>query len=558
VSVARQIAQARLAFARAAKGSAKADRRLALREFAEDADFCGLTVSPVAGAILDAADGEPVRISDEDCRRLFRCEPHELPVDPCSVIVVGAGRGGGKTSQIMAPAALHAAWFTPLYRLGEDPPTEYPNAQRLAPGERPKVVLIAATTDLARQAFELVLGLIDRSPLLRAALASDPTTKEAILRRPDGIEVRIQIVAAKAQGASVRSGTILFLGMDEACFFRSEDGYEVTDRATYEAAVPRLAAGGRVVIVSTPWVEGEGLLEGFIETDWGTHKTALVAARIPSYVLNPAFDITGEKEAQIRRGPSGEETWKRENLAIPLPKGSKSFFSAVQLRASETQHAPAGEQPEAEGAGADLAHTSDSAAQAVARRYRGGIFTIPEVREIASTDSQLPSATYEAFGIMLERRKIRSVAADGHYKATFKEALAKRKIHLDQAGAKDVMYAGAKDVVAAGRLALGDLAPAQRAKLVEQLLSIIAKPNAGGTITIIEPRGLHDEGGTSHADLARAVVVALWRVGSCEPKLWEVKPLRHREAPRPPSARPRGEGYDRSDWGGGYDRSDWG
>lgn len=534
---------------RAARGA-----HLTIRQFAEDPDFCGLELSPAAAAIQDAACGVPVTLTVEACRAIFRCAPDEIPLRDHVVVVVGAGRGGGKTSQLLAPAALHAAWTTPLVASGARTDPRFPEAHRLAPGERPKVLLISSSKRLAKQAYELIVGLIKRSPVLRASLVDEPTSQEAILRRPDGIEVRIEIVAAKAQGESARSGTILFLAMDEACFFRSGETYEVNDTDTFDAAIPRIVAGGRVFIVSTPWIEEEGLLEGFVTSDWGLHDAALVAARIPTRVLNPAWDPTGKIERTIRKGRNGEATWSREILAIPLPKGSKSFFVAAKLRACAARLPPT-EGLEAHEAGADLGHTSDASSEVIAQRFHGGIFSIPELKEIETASDQKPSETYRAFTDILVRRGIKAVAGDGHYKKTFEEALQAKGRRFVEAAPADVMYQGAKDVIDEDRLCLGALEPDDREMLIDQMLSVVSKPRPQGGFTIIEPRRrVGADGGTTHADTARAAVVALWRAGSCEPNLWKAKPKVWQPGV---GTRPgRASGIPRPGEGGGW-RDEW-
>lgn len=145
------------------------------RTFAESPHWCGLTLSPLVGAIMDAAEGRPVDLDDAACIKHFGCSRAELPTVARRLVAVRAGGRGGKSSRLLATKALHAALTVPL-------PT-------LAPGERAVALIIAPDLTLARQVLGFCSGYVAASPRL-AAMVIRETTEEIELRRPDGLPVR--------------------------------------------------------------------------------------------------------------------------------------------------------------------------------------------------------------------------------------------------------------------------------------------------------------------------------------------------------------------------------
>ncbi len=484
--------------------------RLSFLAFLTAAAFCGIEPSPVVGAIVDASEGRTVSISPELSQEVFHCLPSELPTVPRRIVVVGAGGRGGKTSRLLAPKAVHAAWTVPL-------PT-------LADGETAISLLIAPKRRLARQAFAMVKGLIKRSPILAAAVVEE--TKSPILgitlRRPDGRCVRIEVGSADRGGQDARAYTLVFCGLDEAAFFYADDGYSATDADVFDAAFQRVVPGGQVWIVSTPWIEGVGIMESYIASDWGRHENALVAARIGTRTLNPTWDPDGTIEAGIRARPGGNEVADREILAIPLTKGTASFFDPATIKAAlerEPNMAP----PVSSGAGADIGHTGDPSALSVVNRYADDTFAPTVADEIQSSATQLPSATYATFAATLTRHGMKSFAADGHYKETVREAFAKASItYVERPEGNEgvtLTYLHARRVFAEARITLALLPPVSRARLAGQLVRVLSKPLEGGRLRIFVPRRkvsdvLRGTATGNHGDSVSALVLAMWRAGA--------------------------------------------
>ena len=519
-----QIALARSAFRQEGQGAAP----LTFRAFLLSPDYCGpywgpVTPSPALLAVVDASEGRaPSGLSPADVEAIFRRPAHGLATQrPPRVVVVNAGRRGGKTSNLLAPKMVHAAWTTPL--------------PDLKPGEIARAVVISPDLDLSEAAFNYAVGICESSPVLRRAVVKK-NTEQIVLRRPDGKLCEIVTGAASRGGAAARSRTCVFVGLDEAAFFYAADGHTVNDRDIYNAALGTLkfVAGSQCWIVSTPWVEEEGLMEELIRDYWGpagAEAGVVVAARISSYALRGMVD-----DGSLREGLD-EDTYRREILSVPLPRGTRGYFPADLVAAALARCAPAGA-PEADVAGADLGHADgrDNSAVALERRYPGGIFSVFEVDEVMSTSAQKPSDTYHRFGRRLAYHGLTEVVADPMYKETFKEVLDAYGVTFIDVASKDRTYEGARALLREGRLCMGDLPAATRESLTRQFRSIVAKPLAGGRVAITATRdsaaalarGLSS--GKGHADAVSAIIAGLWRIGSCDPSLWGVAVGRDRGA----------------------------
>ena len=163
---------------------------LSFRTFLESPDYCGLDLSPMVAAIADAADGRrPDTIDDATAERYFGCALERLPRQRRRTVAVQAGGRGGKTSRLLAPKALHAAWTTPL-------PT-------LAVEEHAVALIVSSDLIFAKQALSFCTGYANASPVLRAAIVGEPTTESLTLLRPDGRLVDVRVRAAGVRGKGV-------------------------------------------------------------------------------------------------------------------------------------------------------------------------------------------------------------------------------------------------------------------------------------------------------------------------------------------------------------------
>jgi hypothetical protein len=465
-------------------------------EFCESPAFCGLELTPVMRAIALASEGRTVSLPDT--AKFFGCPASKLPDKPRLTVAVRAGGRGGKSSRLVATKALHAAWTVAL-------PT-------LAAGEFASSLIVAPDMNLGRQTLSFVKGYIDESPVLSGALIRTPRTDDVEIVRPDGKPVRIQILPASAKGAATRGRVLVFCGMDEAAFFRTGDDRSVTDTDIYRAVRQRIAPGAQVWIVSTPWLAHSGLLEKTMDTEWGRHENALCVTA-GTRDLNPTWDPDGNIERGMRANdPDGARV---EIDGLPLPGSASAFFDPAAMDACIDSRLtlPRVPQPgDRVSAAADMGFQRDYSALAVVHHVGDTILTADLLELRPEPDKPLkPSVVVRTFADRVQQHSgVRYLVADAHYRESVREVLGESGLGVKDApaGASGVaeVYVRARALLREGRVRIPE-----HPRLLSQLRAIQWRPNVGGTISILKPRG---QGG--HCDLADAWALALWEAGGFE------------------------------------------
>jgi hypothetical protein len=461
-----------------------------LRSFARST--CALELSPLIAAIMDASAGlRPTTIDDDESVRHFGCTLDGLPSTPLRTIAVRAGGRGGKTSRLLAPKALHAAWTVPL-----------PTVRR---GEVASALIVAPDLKLARQALSFVTGYVEGSRVLTRALVEPPTKDAVELRRPDGKRVRIEVLAASRGGRGVRGRTLVFAGLDEAAFFFDETTGVVNDADVYRAVLQRVVPGGQVWIVSTPWLADTGLLETLIAKNWGTHANAL-AATAPTRALNPSWDPTGEVERDMRE--QDPDAAVREIDGEPMTGGAGNLLdpAAVDDCVDDSLSIPCRPSSRAS-AGGDVAFVRDPAALCITERRGNHVVILAlEERRPARGAPLKPSELAADFGEIAKSYRVNTIACDRHYSEALREHLATLGVRLvhgpDGQAGKTEVFLLLRQLVNERRLRIP-----RHARLIGQLKSLISRPTPGGGLQITSPRR-----GGGHGDLCSALTLSIWNL----------------------------------------------
>jgi hypothetical protein len=464
--------------------------------------FCGVPPSPVIAAIADASEGKRVELDDALCTSTFGCCAADLPFEPRRAVVVRAGGRAGKTSRLLATKAIHAALTVPL-------PT-------LAAGEHARAVIIAPDKDLAVQALSFVRGYVGAIPALRKlvveARVSDEedapgTTERVTLRRPcDGKLVDIRIGAATRGAKAVRGKTLVFVGLDEAAFFYADDHYTVTDAEIYRAAVQRVAPGGQLWIVSTPWIEGYGVMEERIARDWGKHEASLVAMG-GTRALNPTWDPTGEIERDMRA--TDPDNAAREIDAIGLPAGTKLFFSPESIQNSVNRSRPMHLEHVAGAthyAGSDLGFRKNSSAIAIARRNGKVELAYHEELRPSRYEPLKPSVVCQAFAKTCREYGVDTVRGDLHYAETAREEMGKHNVHYEawnpSVEEQTAAFTALRTLMGEGQFEMPD-----DPRLLGMFRKVASMPVPGGKVKVVLPKQ-----GAAHGDVLMAVALAVMQV----------------------------------------------
>jgi len=490
----------------------------------------GLTLSPVFAAICDASDGVPVELDETTCMATFGCKPEELPSDAPKVVVVRAGGRAGKSARLLAGKAIEAAVNIPLPTLGK--------------GEHAWALIVAPRSDLAMQTLNYIRGFIEANDELRAMVVNGRRrartgelitvgTKTVItLRRPDGKLVDIRTGVASAGGTWGRGKTFVFVGFDESEFFGSDEDKKFNDRELYQAAVQRIVPEGQLWMVSTPWIEGYGVMEELIATDWGRHDDALIV-QAPTRAMNPTWDPDGKIERHMRK--TDPENAAREIDAIPLAAGSKLFFPPALIEAA-INRARVGADMHLEHvkglrycAGGDLGFRKNSSALAIAcseidSERHAVVVKLAFHLELkpARNEALKTDEVCEAFARKCASYDCYSLLGDIIYAPFAIDAFDRVRIHNDATGkSRSVAYVDFNPSTEAVSGAFTKLRALMAAKCLElphdekmlaQLRRVTAVPTPGGSVKIVLPRL-----GTSHGDVVMALALAVLQVETREP-----------------------------------------
>ena len=480
------------------------EQSVTFREFLTSPEFCGVKPSPVISAIVDASEGREVHtIDDATASAYFGCDRSRIPRHPYRVVIVSAGGRGGKTSRLLAPKALHAAWTV--------------RTPDLARGEEAYAIIAAPSMALARQTYAFCRGYVESSPVLSKAIVDRPLAESLTLRRPDGQRVTLQVFAASRGGAQLRARTLVFAGFDEAAFFRDAASGAVNDTDLFHAVFPRVVEGGAVWLVSTPWIARVGLMEAKLSRDHGTHVDALCVSRVPTRALRPTWDPTGEIERAARA--EDPDRAAREIDAIPLAEGTAQFFADAAIDAAVNDARPVDLPRERErfyAAGGDAGFRRNSSTLAIVttdgegERVRVRLALLRELKPETGVPLN-PSGVVASFARDLATYGCGTLACDSHERDAVNIELARHGMSAvptpeGQHGKADA-YVLARKLLHEGRLELP-----RHPRLIRQLRDVVAKPMPGGGMSITSPVRIDG----SHGDLVSALVAAVWAAAGTE------------------------------------------
>lgn len=291
-----------------------------LEELVTGPRYGNLDASPVQRAICRLAVGADAgAIGDPELETYFGSLRWRAPLAPPAGVCLVCGIRGGKT-RLAAAAVVWGALTAEL-----DGVEDY---------EDVAAVVVGPTMKQAKKTFRQVLGLL-RRPGLAGLIVGEPTSDTVRIRRPDGREVSIVVVAPGAGGEGLRGSWLAALVIEEAAYWRSEvTGAVVNAEETLDAAEGRLLPGAQQWVISSP--RGPA---GLLHTIWKTHFGApgdvgpdglipWLVVHAPTRALNPTFSAAKIEAARAKNADKAA----REHDAV-FVEDDTALFSAVDLDA---------------------------------------------------------------------------------------------------------------------------------------------------------------------------------------------------------------------------------
>lgn len=406
-------------------------------------------------------------------------------VPPLALRVITAvmGRRSGK-SYLCAIRLLHLALTISLHTI--------------AMGEQAYSIIVAPDKSQAIHTLSFVKGFLNGT--LRKYKYRELEEK-CIIKRPDGLTVVIECLAATRGGSAVRGRSVVGAMLEECAFFR-DDKFVVNDTELFKALDPGLLVGGQILLPSTPYAE-EGLLYDFYEKNFGNpiDSLAVHASTLEMQDNNDTRSYVGAAEARDAQAAA------REFGANFLSSREHAFFDGNAIKRAIVD-IPDVERTvgDVATAGADFGFEHDSSALVIVLRDSEMTRVVDIIERQPSPGHPLkPSEVVQDFAGYVNAFGSDYVMADGHYRRAIEEELEKFKLVLTPAptgaNSKSETYQVVRNLLREGKLQIPN-----HKRLIAQMKETTAKLTAGGGVKIDNPRWAR--GG--HGDLVSALVLAVY------------------------------------------------
>ena len=387
-----------------------------------------------------------------------------VPTTQVRELWMPTGRRGGK-SRVMALVAVFVACFRSY-------------AKTLSPGERGKVVVVAADRAQAQVVFLYVEALLDGSPMLQRMVSSK--TRESIRLRN-----RVDIEIHTASFRATRGYTVVAFIGDECAFWRDESSAN-PDVEILNAIRPAMGtvSDPLLLMISSPYARRGALWETYKRHYGKDTSTDVLVWRASSRLMNPtlaesvvtrayeedAASASAEYGAEFRRDVEGfidlevvEACTVLDRYEIP-PMPATRYYGFVD---------PSG-------------GSQDSMTLAIAHVEKDKI-VLDAVRERAPPFS--PDQVVAQFCALLKTYRVPVVVGDRYAGLWPREVFAKNGIRYDaSAEPKSALYSSLLPMLNSGKVELLD-----NKRLRSQLVGLERRTSRGGKDSIDHPpRGRDD------------------------------------------------------------------
>lgn len=413
-------------------------------------------------AVLSGAFALPM---DQERLSLFKelAGGREPPQKRVRELWVVAGRRSAKSNTSAATACYMATVGAELEGLTD----------KLKPGERGVVSLIAVDREQAKVLFSYVMGILEASPML-AGMIEKKNAESVDLT--NGISIEVHTNSFKA----VRGRTLILTIMDECAFYRDENSAS-PDLELYRAIVPGLATtGGLLIGISSPYAR-KGLLYNKWKKHYGQNSDVLVVQG-STLQFNPTLNPSIVQEA-LQDDPAGAKSeW------LGQFRDDVSDFLTREVVDSVTRTSPLELPPQSRvkyrafvdpaGGGKDefcvgIAHSEN------------GLTVVDVVRGMRGT----PAAIVAEYADLLKSYRITKATSDRYAGSWPADEFKKHGVTLEQsAKPKSQLYLDALSVFNSGQV---QTPPCE--KLATQLCQLERRTSRSGQDSIDHPPGGCDD-----------------------------------------------------------------
>ena len=348
--------------------------------------------------------------------------------------------------------------------------------QRLAPGERGTILILAVNTIQAKITLDYAKAYFAEIPMLKRMVERENS---------EGIDLtnRMSLIVVANDFRSVRGRTIVCVIFDETAFWRSD--YSANpDLEVYRAVKPALASmpGSLLIGIGSPYRRA-GLLWSKFRKHWGKAGDVLIV-KAPTATLNPLIDKAVIAEAMEDDPEAAASEWQaefRSDLADFVDRAVVELLVEVGTF----------ERPPQYGAKyisfADPSGGSTDAFTLAIGHVEDGFFELDCLRERPAPFS--PEEVVEDYAQVLRSYGLGVVTGDRYAGEWPKEQFWKRGIvYKSSERTKNEIYLEALPLLNGGKVSLLD-----NTRLVNQICNLERRTSRGGRDTVDHPPHGHDD-----------------------------------------------------------------
>jgi hypothetical protein len=413
-------------------------------------------------AVLASAFAVPL---DAEQLRLFATVAGDRrpPLQRVGELWAIAGRRAGKSRMAALIALLIALFYKP---------------ERLAPGETPVVMLLAADRAQAKVLLEYVRGFLRSSLVLEGQIVRE---LEERIDLANGVRIEVHSSSYRA----VRGRTLIAALCDEVAFWPNDEQGASPDVEVLAALRPALTTcNGMLICISSPYARRGELWRSFREHH-GKDVPDVLVVRGASRTFNPDLP-----ESLIARELERDEARASSEYLAMFRSDIETFLSREAVEAVVNPARPLELPPLSAHSYSAFADPSggsgDSFTLAIGHK-EGDRVVIDVVRERRPPFS--PDAVTSEFSALLRSYRISKVVGDRYGGEWPRERFGKHGVDYKPAARpKSELYAALLSVVHSAHVEL----PADR-RLVAQIVGLERRTARGGRDSIDHAPGGHDD-----------------------------------------------------------------